>query len=682
MRKLFSVLALLFVGLSLNGQNRSYEWSKVMGGTSLDRGYSVTTDLDENIYITGDFSESVDFDPGVGETILDAGVNSDAFIQKLDPNGDLIWVKQLDINSASTGYSVETDGSGNVYITGSFHLTGDFDPGSGVYNLSSLGGSDIFVLKLDSNGNFVWAKAMGGTQSNIAFDLALDTNGNVYTTGYFRNTVDFNPGAGVYQLHSNGERDCFVQKLDINGNFLWAKQIGGDYIDMGYSIDTDLSGNVYTTGRFYNTVDFDPGIDTLYFTSHGLFDIYLQKLDTDGNLLWAKQMGGSGHDIGNHISVDINGNIYTIGDFTETVDFNPDSVPPLSLVSAGIKDIYIQKLTTHGSVIWAKRIGGIGIDQGYGLDLDQYGSVYITGRFSEIADFDPGTAVFELTPLGYEDIFIEKLDANGNFIWVEQMGGIGRGWGLNITVDNNSNIYSTGWFYSTVDFDPSTSIDNHISAGDRDIYVHKLSQCQNESLQEVNACNTYTWIDNNTYTEDSTIVYHLFGGSANGCDSIITLNVTINSISDTNVIVSGNVLSATNNNASFQWLDCMSNTPISGEINQSFTPTNNGEYALEITENGCVDTTSCMTINNISIGEFYNNIIAYPNPVKDYLTVDLNKTVEKVTIKLFDTTGRLINQFTQNNSDKFDIHINGQSGMYLLQIESLKETQVIMISKL
>ncbi len=168
-----------------------------------------------------------------------------------------------------------------------------------------------------------WAIQTGGPDADEAYSITTDANGNVYTTGYFRGTVDFDPGAGTFYLKSSLLMDIYIQKLDSSGNFLWAKQMGGKANDFGSSISTDDKGNIYTIGWFGGTIDFDPGAGITNLVSSGHSDIFIQKLDSAGNLLWVKQMGGNGIDYGLSISIDAKGNIYTTGDFTDTVDFNP-----------------------------------------------------------------------------------------------------------------------------------------------------------------------------------------------------------------------------------------------------------------------------------------------------------------------------------------------------------------------
>lgn len=200
---------------------------------------------------------------------------------------ELQWAKAMGGVNMDRGYSIAIDGYGNVYTTGNLEGTVDFDPGPGKFNLTSAGNKDIFISKLDPSGNFLWAISMGGLSWDEGLAIELDASGNVYTTGSFSGTVDFDPGIGIFNLTSGG---LFISKLDNLGNFIWAKGLGPSIY--GYSISLDDSGNVYTTGRFGWTADFDPGPGTFNLTSAGMGDIFISKLDSSGNFLWAKSMGG------------------------------------------------------------------------------------------------------------------------------------------------------------------------------------------------------------------------------------------------------------------------------------------------------------------------------------------------------------------------------------------------------
>ena len=455
-----------------------FEWAKRMGGTSFEEGNAIAVDAAGNVYTTGDFYSTADFDPGAGAFNLTSAGASDIFVSKLDRAGNFVWAKRMGGTAIDKdeGNAIAVDAAGNVYTTGDFYSAVDFDPGAGVFNLTSAGQSDIFVSKLDSSGNFVWAKRMGGTSSDFGDAIAIDDAGNVYTTGSFRGTVDFDPGAVWFNLTSAGIRNIFVSKLDDSGNFVWAKRMGGTDYDKGNAIAVDAAGNVYTTGNFYSTADFDPGAGAFNLTSAGASDIFVSKLDRAGNFVWAKRMGGTAidKDEGNAIAVDAAGNVYTTGDFYSAVDFDPGA-GVFNLTSAGQSDIFVSKLDSSGNFVWAKRMGGTSSDFGDAIAIDDAGNVYTTGSFRGTVDFDPGAVWFNLTSAGIRNIFVSKLDDSGNFVWAKRMGGTDYDKGNAIAVDAAGNVYTTGNFYSTADFDPGAGAFNLTSAGNWDIFVSKLS---------------------------------------------------------------------------------------------------------------------------------------------------------------------------------------------------------------
>ena len=237
--------------------------ASAFGGTSTDNGNAIAVDAAGNVYTTGYFQNTADFDPGIGiSNLTSASLNgNDVFVSKLDSSGNFVWARSFGGTSTDTGNAIAVDAAGNVYTTGYFKGIADFDPGAGTSNLTAVGNQDVFVSKLDSSGNFVWAKSFGAGSDDDATGVAVDASGNVYTTGTFRSTVDFDPGAGVSNLTAV-QPDVFVSKLDSSGNFVWAKSFGGTSTDNGNAIAIDASGNVYTTGYFYVTADFDPGAGT------------------------------------------------------------------------------------------------------------------------------------------------------------------------------------------------------------------------------------------------------------------------------------------------------------------------------------------------------------------------------------------------------------------------------------
>jgi hypothetical protein len=495
MKKIFASFFIL-VSSSIYSQAPTFQWAKGMGGPNNDCGSSIVLDGSGNVYTTGYFSGTVDFDPGAGTFTLSSGLGNDVFISKLDALGNFIWAKNLGGSGFDNGNSIVLDGLGNVYTTGFFSGTADFDPGAGTFNLTSAGDRDIFISKLDASGNFIWAKSMGGAGRDYGNSIALDGSGNVYTTGFFfGGPADFDPGAGIFNLTSAGNMDIFISKLDASGNFIWAKNLGDVSDDEGTSIAIDGLGNVYTTGFFGGTVDFDPGAGIFNLSSVGSWDIFISKLDSSGNFIWATSMGGAASDQGLSILLDGSANVYTTGYYVGTADFDPGA-GVFNLTCVGFEDIFISKLDSSGNFIWAKSMGGSGTDQGFSIVLDGSDNIYTTGLFQGTSDFDPGATVFNLTSGGTEDIFISKLDSSGNFIWAESIGGAGSDGGYSIALDGPTIIYTTGAFGLTTDFDPGAGTFNLTSAGSGDVFVLKLSASPTGIEAEENNMNAFNIFPN------------------------------------------------------------------------------------------------------------------------------------------------------------------------------------------
>ncbi len=477
MKKILYVL-LVICSIQAHGQ-QGFNWADDIGGVAGSAVSSaITADSVGNVYTTGYFSYTVDINPGVMVDNRVANGAEDIFITKVDANGNFLWAKNIGgAGALSQGHSISIDTAGNVYVTGFFGGTADFDPGTGVYNLISNGGREIFILKLTPNGDFVWAKAIGSSNFDEGLGIKLDNNGHVYITGYFDGTVDFNPNAGICNL--TGSIDPFILKLDTVGNFIWAKSmtglIGNDY---GSSITIDDAENVYTTGGFNLTVDFDPGPSTYNLISNGDFDIFVSKLDANGNFVWAKSIGGTQYDVGRTLCIDRTGHIYIAGSFRASVDFNTGvGVFYLNTLANNDDDAFISKFDTAGNFIWAQKLGGYGGQYALSITTDMVGNIYTTGFYSYAVDFGSSTAIYSLTAVGLEDIFIFKLDVNGGFVCATAIGSAANDVGYSIYADKKGNVYTTGTFMGVMDFNPDPNTTFNITPqGGTDVFISKLSQ--------------------------------------------------------------------------------------------------------------------------------------------------------------------------------------------------------------
>ena len=323
-------------------------WARTWGGSSDDWGCSVAVDGSGNAYVGGDFCGTVDFDPGPGVDKYSSNGSKDNFLSKFDSSGNFLWACTWGGGGDDWGYSVAVDGSGNAYVTGFFYGTVDFDPGSGVDNHTSVGDEDIFLSKLDSLGNFKWARTWGGIGLDSGEHVAIDVSGNAYVGGDFIGTVDFDPGPGVDNHSQCNGCGIFLSKFDSSGNLNWARTWDGNGWDKYYPVAVDGSGNAYVTGWFQGTIDFDPGPSVDNHTSNGHYDICLSKFDSTGNFKWTRTLGGIEWDYGHGVAVDGLGNAYVTGCFSGTVDFDPGSGVD-NHTSNGYCDVFLIKFLPNGN---------------------------------------------------------------------------------------------------------------------------------------------------------------------------------------------------------------------------------------------------------------------------------------------------------------------------------------------
>lgn len=470
----------LFIAKYNSSGGSVYEKS-MYGTTSADEveGNSIAVDGLGKVYVTGDFSGTVDFDPDTGTVNLTSSDNDDIFLAKYDSNGNYVFTHKIGDSGNESASSIKLDGSANIYLTGGFMLTVDFGPGSATTNLISAGSGDVFFAKYTSSGAFQFAKSIRGTYNEIGVAIGLDTYGNIYLTGTFKATADFDPDAGTQNLSSSVYVNSFVGKYNSSGNYLWVIQLGNNQVesyfaDQGNSIAVDNSGNVYVTGTFAGIADFDPGPGIANLVSQGSGDIFVAKYDASGNYIWAFGIGGIYNDYAQFITIDNSGKIYITGAFMSTVDFDPES-GITNLTSNGSYDIFIARYSNSGTLGYARSLGGNQADVGNVVKVDTNGFAYLTGYFTGTANFSTNATPYNLTSAGHADIFFAKFNTLGERVFATRLGGIGYDNGISLALDGSSNIFLTGLFNETVDFDPGTQVVHLVSAGLNDAFVAKYT---------------------------------------------------------------------------------------------------------------------------------------------------------------------------------------------------------------
>jgi Secretion system C-terminal sorting domain len=438
----------------------AFVWGNLTTGATIK---GVALDDVANVYSTGYFLGTIDFDPGAGTNSINSGVNANAFLRKMQNNGTFTWVIQVGGTGFDMGIAVVSGVSGNVYMTGRYEATADFDPSAAVANLTAGGSIDSYIAGYTDAGAFLWTKGIGGSGADYPYDIDVDYTEAIYTTGCFKNTVDFNTEAGTYFLPLAGYtssiiQDAYLHKLSAvcsttpsNPGFEWAGDMGNNGIARGTAIETDASGNVYTVGYFTGNIDFDPGAGVTTLVAADLKDAFVMKQDAAGNLVWVKQFTGKSDENALTVDVDATGNIVIAGSFTQDIDCDPNTANPFS-PSLGAEDIFVVKMDGSGNVIWYKTIGGTGSDVCYDIAFNPAGEVVFTGYFTAAVDFDPGAGVNTLTSAGSTDIYLTKLDVNGNFVWATQQAGTSSEEGTSLSIDNSGAIYLCGRFGGSVNF--------------------------------------------------------------------------------------------------------------------------------------------------------------------------------------------------------------------------------------
>ena len=623
-----------------------FVWAIQIGGVGLatsadnDNAAEICLDHNNDILITGQFGGAGDFDPSNNSYILNSNGYADCFVAKYTNNGSLIWAKSIGGSNIDTGRSLAILSNNDVVISGQFLGQIDFDPGTAIFTLTpdqpysngSYGfSSDFFTLKLNSSGDFIWAKINGDYSDDTAY-TSTDSNDNIYQIGRFAGIMDIDPNIGISNLNGGFTYySTFIRKLNSAGDLIWAKSFTSSVSNTELlSLTIDNNNDVTVTGFFYGTMDVDPGLNVYNVTSNGATDCLILKLNSNGDFLWAKTIGGNsnGAESGSSITSDESNNIYVVGYIESngsTVDFDNG---PNSYFLADENGTFLVKYGSNGDLLWAIRV-----ERSNNLN----------------------------------EVF---------YCWTANSGGTGFIGGKCIDVKNNS-IYITAAFSHTVDFDPS-SLDYFLtttgSANATDVFIHKLNECTpyNGTI-DTTCCNSYTAPNGQVYT--TTGVYNCLLNDPNGCDTSYVINLTINQAPLTPIVTLSNSVelsTQTQNNASYQWVFCSDNLPIAGAINPTFTAIQNSLYYVIVTNTCGSDTSECATVNTIGLIDLDGlKIQIAPNPSNGEIMIQLNQLNEPIAFFVSDMQGRIILNDDIHSFEKIIDLRHLRSGTYLLHFDGI-----------
>lgn len=429
-------------------QEPVWDWVNGYGGEYNDEMRSMAIDSQGNIYITGYCSP-----PFTMGTYTVAGEGCfDVLVAKINSLGTVVWAVTAGGSNNDYGFNIALDAVGNVYVTGRFMETASF----GGTILTSAGSYDTFIAKLDSEGNWLWARRAGGTSYDGGWGITVDSQQNVYATGFFSLDADFGPD--TYSCSTGW--NVFISKLDINGNWIWTKRSEGYGYSTGGDMLVDDEGFLFVSGNFTNNVSFG----TIILENNNNYNGFVAKLTPDGDWVWAVPVIGGGNDSISDITLDGRGDLYITGGFEIGAIFGD-----LSVSGFDWSDVFVAKLTRDGVFTMAVAAGGMEDDGGRGIAIDSHGNMIIVGCFDGTCQFGPYTVSTTGNPY---DVFIACLDAGGSWLWAKQAGGTDGDWGDEIVVDAEDNIYITGGYSQPAYFDDITL---NGMAGWPDLFVARLT---------------------------------------------------------------------------------------------------------------------------------------------------------------------------------------------------------------
>lgn len=377
------------------------------------------------------FQGAVDFDDGPGTALLTSGQGFNTAVSCYSEQGALLWARGF-LGLLAEPADIAVARGGEVVVVGQYAGVVDFDPGPGVFALTSPGGSfDGFVAKLSRDGDLLWAKQFF-TSGTRASAVAIAASSEIWVAG----RPSFNRG---------------LTRYSSAGAVVSSHVVEFEAFDLAASPD----GTVYLAGRFVGAADFDLGPGVVHLPWRGKEDAFVARFDQDLGLRWAVSAGGPGADIAFGLATAPDGLVAT-GNYQVDADFDPDPVAEEILSAVG-RDAFVWRLSSEGTLRWARGLGGDADDSGSGVSVARLGHVFATGSFRGEMDADPGTGEHLLTPSGGAgdfDGFLVELDADGQFVRAGQVGGASLDL-LSDTAAFADQIVFTGFFGNGADLDPT-----------------------------------------------------------------------------------------------------------------------------------------------------------------------------------------------------------------------------------
>lgn len=644
-------------------------WTGSVHSTSDVFGRHIVIDTGLNAYTSGSFGGMIQLRFGQQSQFLTSEGGLDQYLIRLNPSGTSTLNRRHGGTEDMIPRAMAIDARNHIYIAGSFRGT--------IYNLGqnpiqSRGEEDIFIIKMNSTGGIMWVRTIGGPGRDILTGIAIDSQYNVYITGHYDTWVDLDPDTTEYRLTSPQSTSGFVSKWNTNGDFVWGTNIGSSDRAEPHSIALSPSGIISICGQFTGLIHPNPADTNYALHSRGQSDAFISSYDPNGSWLRSYQFGGTQEDAAHSLVYDSNNALYVSGYFSSTAHFDSEN-PPLQLTARGNKNGFLARFNANNRLVWCKADGGYSESYATQIILDSMQRILSLGHFKDsIALETPQTStLFYGNP--YPNIYIQCTDSSGRHSWLQTITGDSNIMGSHITLGKNQRVYITGSFMGNLNLSSYSEPHFITSSGAYDGFIVAMEQSiESYTYLRIQSCDTvvsasgkYSWWQSGTYRDtlqtqsnrDSIIIYTLHIGqrstdsieirscnsyvspsgkfewfesglysdtlqSAQGCDSIVIVDLDIIHL-DTAIIADFPLLTAVQEQATYQWLLCPERTPITGANQRQFVAPGKGSYAVEISRLGCTAISGCLTYDPGSVQNLNTSqsLFVYPNPTQDLLYI-------------------------------------------------------------
>ena len=656
------------------------QWGTYYGGTAGEAAYHCATDASGNVYLTGE-AKSTTGVATTGAHQTSKGSLEDAFLVKFNSSGVRQWGTYYGGSGNDYGHSCATDASGNVYLAGDARNSTTGIATTGAHKTTRGGVRDAFLVKFNSSGVRQWGTFYGGTGDDKGRSCATDASGNIYLSGYTRSTSGI-ATTGAHQTTFGGAtEDAFLVKFNSSGVRQWGTYYGGTSNEIGYSCATDASGNIYLSGYTRST----SGIATTgaHQTTYGggLNDAFLVKFNSSGVRQWGTYYGGTGNDFGWSCATDTSGNIYLSGQTPSTSGIATTGAYQTTFGGA-TEDAFLVKFDACPATYSQDTITAC--DSYTWIDGVTYTLSDTTAKHTLVNAAGCDSIVSLFLTINNSTSAIDTITACDSYTWIDGVtysssdttakdtlvnaAGCDSIVSLFLTINNSTSAIDTitacdsytwidGVTYTSSD---TTAKDTLVNAAGCDSIVSLFLTINNSTsaIDTITACDSYTWIDGVTYTASNTTAKDTLLNAA-GCDSIVSLNLTINyTKTTTDSIVA---------NDSYTWINGVTYTSSNTTVTDTLLASNGCDSIVSLN----LTIVSTVGLNNPVI---LSNVKVYPNPTSGKLTIDAENYKG---VEVYDTSGRLIVK-----SELRTIDLEEQSkGLYLLKVNANGTTQEFKVFK-